>query len=635
MNLTSSSVAPSGAAAGRTDASKAGGRTSGNKNRYMAPSPESQLTEGQVIKGEITNLHHNEVTVTLEDNTKITGQVEDPGALSIGDTAAFKVTENRDGQVTLKALPKSETAIENSTITKALEEAGLPKNERNQAVVRELMNHNMPIHKQSIQTILKMTYANKNIDIATLVTMVRLRLPITEQTARQLTHYKNQEHQLNQRIEILSGKLTELLDSLSPLGAEESIKDLGSQILSILLEENDASFLPDNENPRLMLSSPKEAAALVDLLETFPLSEELKKGILNGTASLKETAAAIDQGMEYAAQLDANALMEYADTLKDGPKAPGPDIQAYPPSSEDEIPKVIDLFNHPVVETVRKAQEDMQALRLELASFLPKEDRRQLLLLLKDFPLRENMREKIDSGQATAREFLTVIKNILPLVDPREAKELFRSREFKSILRQDISGSWTLTPKTLTKPHAVDHLYEKLYNQLDQIDKLLHETAPSHKLTPELSSESGQVKENLEFIKLINEMYTFVQLPLRFKDKNIHSDLYVYTNKRALKEHPEAISVLLHLDMDYLGPLDIHISLAGNQIASKFYFTNDQARTLSEENVKLLSNSLEEKGFLLRAEFLKREREVDFVEDFLEKDLLKTSLKRYSFDIRA
>lgn len=51
----------------------------------------TSLQLGDVIKGEISDLTGNEITLTLENNTMIRGQISDSSLLSIGQTAAFKL----------------------------------------------------------------------------------------------------------------------------------------------------------------------------------------------------------------------------------------------------------------------------------------------------------------------------------------------------------------------------------------------------------------------------------------------------------------------------------------------------------------------------------------------------------------
>ena len=144
MAITSNRI-PNNPSAANPTTSKAAGRNVGSLSNYGQSLPVKQLSVGQVLKGEVTDLRNNEIVVTLDDNTKVAARLENGLSLSIGDTAAFRVKDISISHIILEAIPKSELAVANSTINKALDEAGLPKNEKNILVVRELMNQGMPL----------------------------------------------------------------------------------------------------------------------------------------------------------------------------------------------------------------------------------------------------------------------------------------------------------------------------------------------------------------------------------------------------------------------------------------------------------------------------------------------------------
>ena len=150
-----------------------------------------------------------------------------------------------------------------------------------------------------------------------------------------------------------------------------------------------------------------------------------------------------------------------------------------------------------------------------------------------------------------------------------------------------------------------------------------------------LETNMTNTKENLDFMKTLNELFTYVQLPLHMKGKTVHSDLYVYTKKKDLRKNKNAVSALLRLDMDYLGSMDIHVNLHYNQLQTKFYLETEDSIQLVREHIGELEETLLTKGFLVHSEIMKKEKEMDIVEDFIEKETQNSGLKRYSFDIRA
>ena len=95
-----------------------------------------------------------------------------------------------------------------------------------------------------------------------------------------------------------------------------------------------------------------------------------------------------------------------------------------------------------------------------------------------------------------------------------------------------------------------------------------------------------------------------------------------------------SISVLPHLDMNYLGPIDIHLSLTGKSVAAKFYLEEELSKQVTQNNLPSLSEALAKKGYSLTSEVLTRETKPDPVKEFMQ-NTQAPLMKRYTFDIRA
>ena len=191
----------------------------------------------------------------------------------------------------------------------------------------------------------------------------------------------------------------------------------------------------------------------------------------------------------------------------------------------------------------------------------------------------------------------------------------------------------SLTTNDIADNKVYDY-YDTTYNQINALRDLLQNTGLKDAFT-QLSATTQNFQENMEFMKVLNQLFPYVQLPIKMKDQFVHSDFYVYTKKKNLQEKPDSISVLLHLDMENLGPTDIHITLTRGNVEAKFYMSDDFSTSLLRNNIDLLEEAMTRNGYLLQTEFIERQKEVDIVKDIIEKDQPTSSLKRYSFDIRA
>ncbi len=727
-----------------------------NLNNYGVTRPASSLTEGQIIKGEVTDLRNNAVVVTLENNTTVTAHIEDNSQLAIGETAAFRVSSISANGIVLTPLPKKDVTLQMNTIQKALEAAELPKNDRNIELVHTLMENQLPINKNTILKMLQLTNQHKDASMETVIFMDKYNLPITEESTAQFERYKNQEHQFVSEVNRLCDSLPKLLETLSQSETHPDFPSIGSQILHILFDSDIADTILDNNNllneidttfmqkkvstPNTMqpaiFSTPEAASEFLDILEnaslTGELSDSLKEDILSGNASLNDVINILEKTIYHSITIDNqnlqnlgipgkldltpsgeityiqlsedtiqsdanivssqensetaadNLIMEKETTLLNNSKGrlqgflslfqskaennSKPDNTENPASAKllETTDKELffqtlsntkgsdfshpllctDIFNNDIVHDLWKQYATLQQSSLSINNYLTLNQRYSFYELLKDFPLSDSFKDSILSGQITSNTLLQNLKDILPFSNNEQVKELFQNETFQKIVKDELLDNFTLTPNDLKNRFKMGTHFDKVYTQLSELEELVRKniTSKNTDLAAQITNRAPgqmdeqllhQMKSNMNFMKTLNEMFSYMQLPLHLKDQTAHGELYVYTKKQALKEHPNSIRVLLHLDLDHLKSIDMHITLENNHVDSKFYFSDETAEKLVNTNLNLLDSALAEKGYISHTEILKMEKPANIMTDFIKNDTPSTTLKRFSFDIRA
>ena len=179
----------------------------------------SQLEKGDVFKGEITNMTGRNVTVSLGNGQMLSATVMDDVPLNIGNSLYFEVKENTGETVYLRPLTDEKFSPQNQTIERSLLSAGLQLNEKNMAVVKALMEAGMPIDRSSIMRILQQLVNHPNASIATIVSMTKVNLPITDGNLTQFEQYQNQDRALLGQIDTTVEQITSAYESL---GEEEA-----------------------------------------------------------------------------------------------------------------------------------------------------------------------------------------------------------------------------------------------------------------------------------------------------------------------------------------------------------------------------------------------------------------------------
>ena len=191
-----------------------------------------------------------------------------------------------------------------------------------------------------------------------------------------------------------------------------------------------------------------------------------------------------------------------------------------------------------------------------------------------------------------------------------------------------------LTPEDVAREGKVEELYQRLSSQLGRLGRALEQnSAVGTPLARAVQTMSG----NIDFMNQLNQMFTYVQLPLKMQGKDTNGELYVYTNKKNLAKKDGEVSALLHLDMEHLGSVDVHVSLRENKVSTKFYLRDEEALDFIAEHIDLLNERLNKRGYTMNASFVNKGEEgpETVMEEILKQGKNISVLSGRSFDARA
>lgn len=302
-----------------------GGRI-GSLSSYDRSSHVKTLTEGDIIRGEVTDLRNNEVEVTLEDNTRVAAFLEDSPSLSIGDTAAFRVVSLKNGAVYLKALSGSEQFLQQETILKALKEAGIAVDERNQALVRALMEQSLPIDKNSLLSLRRQCFSFPQADPKTLILMQKNHIPVTQESVSFLQQLQDGKNPLCDSLASFSGQLVRYV-----LGQNQTALPELSHSLFQLLENHLSACDGSMEDHSFFLSSQEDAGQLCEALDELSpfLDEEeidqVKQQALHGRIRPDIAGPILERAKQSSYQFDRETLQknlpEASEELSKSPEA--------------------------------------------------------------------------------------------------------------------------------------------------------------------------------------------------------------------------------------------------------------------------------------------------------------------------
>ena len=194
--------------------------------------------------------------------------------------------------------------------------------------------------------------------------------------------------------------------------------------------------------------------------------------------------------------------------------------------------------------------------------------------------------------------------------------------------------NWTLSPDEMKEDGAMQKVYEKMNTQFGALEHF-SETTLGKDLFHNMSETARDMNQNLDFMKMMNDTFQYMQLPIKLQNQNAHGDLYVMTRKEALKKNPNKLKAVLHLELEHLGTLDIHITKENTAVTAAFYTDNKSTEGLFRKNMDMLKDAINEQGFAFQGTMNPKEKDVDVVKDFLAAEAPVGDMKRYSFDLRA
>ncbi|QWT53653.1 flagellar hook-length control protein FliK [Eubacterium sp. MSJ-33] len=225
------------------------------------------------------------------------------------------------------------------------------------------------------------------------------------------------------------------------------------------------------------------------------------------------------------------------------------------------------------------------------------------------------------------------------MIDAETMKDFFMSDGMKDLLETAVKEKFTLNPEKMQNPQEVSDLYKGIY---EKMDRLMQQMSGHTGSSGEHLSESAKgMQERIDFLQNLSNLFPYAQIPVRMEGRDGNADLFVYMNKKRMQEKKEDVSALLHLDMEYLGPTDVHVSLRGTMVHTKFYVEDEESAKIIDAHMTQLEQAIAENGYSLTNEVIMREptlhpeTEKNAVVKEMFGDDIEKRVKRYSFDVRT
>lgn len=599
------------------------------------------LSAGSIFEGTINSVRGGKVTLALGNGQTITARLDGKMDLQQGSSMFFQVRAN-DGQ-TIAIRPYTELGnVSNPILLNALSAAQVPATDRTLVMVDTMMQEQMSIGRQSILDMAKLVGANPDANVQTIVQMTKLGLPVTEEMAAQFENYLSDRQALVGEMDLAAGHMMELLsdEALSP----ETAFSLYEKMLDIFMpgaEAADAGVTAAAEQE----SSAAEAGAGVMAeavgQENAATVAEAEAGA--PTAAEQGTAAASAVAEEAGAASTAETAGQGA--AAEAETGVGVTAELTYGRTAETPGTVGELLSKEQIEHLGKMLRNIPALIGNEEIFAGGEQEEVFVdTLSEEGPEVAKLMAQEEAAQEqpvlneklTAEQFLQKLGRALAQNGGfgfAGMQKLFAGKEFQTIFRSVIEKQWLLQPEELKQEHKVSGLYERLEQQLSQMEEAVRATGSTQNTFLQTAS---QVHGNLEFMNQMNQIYHYVQLPLKMSGQNANGELYVYANRKNLRDPDAELTAFLHLDMEQLGSTDVSVRMQNRSIRTNFYLEDDASYDLVEKHLEVLNKRLKSKGYQSSITVTHEKKDISFKENIVKKGKATVgSLHRYSFDVRA
>lgn len=590
-----------------------------------------ELSSGSVFEGTVSSVKNGKVTLALSDGQTITARLSGKVPLSQGTPMFFQVKSNDGATIEIKPYTGAGSGG-NPILTNALTEGTVPVTERNLAMVDAMMKEQMPIDKQSLLNMARIANMNPGVDITTVVNMTKLGISVSPEMAAQFENYMTDEHAILQEMDQAMNELADLAGS-SDLTPNQAVQ-MNHKILSILLPEQTATGAPVNTEGQIETGG--QTTAEGQIVTGGQITAEGQ--ILTGGQTTAEGQTTSEGQILTDGRLGAEEQTVNGEQTTTAGQAiqEGTGGQAIGEVLSDQQFSSLGRLLQNIPSLVESTKIFPEAMEQDIFIDTLEDESVAQNLMTEDAAWKAADGKTALDKNLTVSDFLRTVSQILSENNgaaSQSIQKLFGSDAYKSLLRNVMEQQWLIQPEALKQEKKISQLYEKLEQQMRQVEDALKEAGVTKTRFPETAAE---VRGNIEFMNQLNQAYTYVQVPLKMSGQNANGELYVYTNKKNLRDPDAELSAFLHLDLEHLGSTDVSVKMQHRNVKTNFYMADDASYDLVEKYLPVLEQKLKDKGYQCTITMTKEEKKVSFGDDFLRKDMPQTgTLHRYSFDVRA
>ncbi len=533
------------------------------------------LSAGDTLQGQLVSKDGSTIELLLGNNTRLTTLLEQDMNLALGQLMSFEVKSNQGGQLMLR--PLFANMSNSSTIMNALDAAGIAPSDRSVNMVNELMQNGMSVNKEMLQTVNRELNMYPDADVQDIVMLHKMDIPVNESNVRQMHLYNNNNQWMMENVADSAGELTQVITKVLGEGTD-SAKNILAGLKELLPPDTENAEATAGEN----ISAGPETAGTNNLPEGNVIPRDQNGEPIQPGQNMTQVSP---DGQVISAQLSASQT-----DAKPGVQSAAEGVQ--------------DKAANNVLQQTENAASGIEP------------------------------NAKVTDNTAFAINKM----NVFDAIEKMDAREFARPEvkaQIKDALTELLKDNFLMNPKDIKEDRFVQKYYERTLQLADGLERLMAENGRSD--SGFARSMTG-IKENTSFMNQVNDMYNYIQLPLKMNEAQANGDLYVYARKKGRNNMAEdgKLTALLHLSMEHLGNMDIFLELSeGQKLNTRFTLEKEEMIDFIASHIDELNERLKDKGYNVGTTVTHKDGPDKTVIENIVGDRNNILLSTQSFDARA
>lgn len=210
-------------------------------------------------------------------------------------------------------------------------------------------------------------------------------------------------------------------------------------------------------------------------------------------------------------------------------------------------------------------------------------------LISKDLEITPHNLERLSRNINNTDKISEFLEQLQQQVDSENNGEL---KEIKEDIRRIF-----LRPDQVEQKEDVKEQLKDIIRLGEKIEKLLER---SHVQNTEIRETLSNLKDNIDFVKHVNQYNNYLQIPVMMNENTATAKLYVFKDgKRNKKVDPQNATILIALDLKHIGHIESLVNIHQKNVFVTFRIEDRKTGDLIDRQTGLLKDALSAKGYNL------------------------------------